>query len=328
MDDCLFACGNGSADGSWCFEHSELAEILLRRASEAGADVRKVRCLPQPAGTTCDAFVDATGRTAAWSGPVRRYGREIADIYEVSLAHSATQRNLVATDWFWAYYLSATSTASAVVITRHGRNTPTAAKLAFEKLNINPKGVRFVGRRFCSPQWAEKVIDGNRVSVGDAAFAYYPLAGMGVRFAAATAMAAAALLQTRWECPEFAGIADEYYVDLCEAARTAHLVNLAGSSGIRRTPGTGPLVFTAREIQMGVLRGDLIVPEKGYLLPDGSRVRWVGGLDLTYLRQISSVPISKAELAERLVSVLGSRSNVNGLIDWCIGRHVLASSRL
>jgi hypothetical protein len=244
------------------------------------------------------------------------------------VANSRTDRQLVGSDWFWAYRLATASDASAAVITRHGQNTLAAAEQAFEKLNISPAGVRFVGRRFCSPQWAEKAICGNRISIGDAVFAHYPLAGMGVRFAAATAMAAAAVLQTRWERPENSSIADDYYIDLCEAARREHLANLTGSRGRAPHSETGRLVFRAHQIEAGVLRGDVVVPDKVYLLPDGSRVRWLGRVDLAAVREYSSVPVDRTELAGRLASVLGRQTDVHALIDWCIRRQVLCACKL
>jgi hypothetical protein len=160
--------------------------------------------------------------------------------------------------------------------------------------------------------------------VGDAAFAYYPLAGMGVRFAMTTAVAAAAVLQTRWFRSESATVADEYYSELCEAARVSHLTNLAGAPMARRVSETEPLVFTAKEVDGGVLEGDYIVPEKTYLLSDGSRVRWLGSIDLARLRDLSSIPISSRSLTERLQKNVPTTRHAQRLVDWCVQHRVLS----
>lgn len=321
---CLLECDSYIADGFCYFERSALAERLSIRARESGVVIRDSAEMPPEWNEHCDALIDATGRAANWSGAVRHYGREVADLYEIPAAGSYLGRQVTSEESFWAYRMGTPSIATAAVIARHKQNLAQTARDALRKLDVDVSTACYVGRRFCSPQWAEKPSELNRISVGDAAFAYYPLAGMGVRFAITTAMAAAAVLQTRWFRPETAKVADEYYRELCEAARVSHLANLAGATTARRVSETEPLVFTAKEVEGGVLRGDYIVPEKTYLLSDGSRVRWLGSIDLVHLQRLSSIPISRRILTERLRKDFSTATNAQRLVDWCVQHRVLS----
>ncbi|MFL6452129.1 MAG: hypothetical protein ACJ746_31350 [Bryobacteraceae bacterium] len=322
--DCLSECDSYIADGLCYFERSALAKRLSLKARESGVVICDSAEMPRGWDAHCDALIDATGRAATYSGSVRRYGREVADFYEIPAAEAYLGRQVISEETFWAYRMGTRCAATAAVIARHKQNLAQIAEDALFKLDVDVSTACYVGRRFCSPQWTERPLELNRISVGDAAFAYYPLAGMGVRFAITTAIAAVAVLQTRWFRPEITKVADEYYHELCEAARVSHLTNLAGASTARRVSDTEPLVFTAKEVEGGVLRGDYIVPEKTYLLSDGSRVRWLGSIDLAQLRRLSSIPISRGTLTERLRKGFSTRTDAQRLVDWCVQHRVLS----
>jgi len=89
-----------------------------------------------------------------------------------------------------------------------------------------PKGARYLGRRPAFPQWCENPIEGRRIAVGDAAFAYDPLAGQGIRFALASAFAAASVIQC-WKENGDHGTANCFYGDFVRQARARHLEFLA-----------------------------------------------------------------------------------------------------
>jgi len=89
-----------------------------------------------------------------------------------------------------------------------------------------PKGARYLGRRPAFPQWCENPIEGRRIAVGDAAFAYDPLAGQGIRFALASAFAAASVIQD-WKENGDHGAANRFYRDFVGQARVRHLEFLA-----------------------------------------------------------------------------------------------------
>jgi 2-polyprenyl-6-methoxyphenol hydroxylase-like FAD-dependent oxidoreductase len=88
------------------------------------------------------------------------------------------------------------------------------------------KGGRYLGRRSAFPQWCENPTEGPRIAVGDAAFAYDPLAGQGIRFALASAFAAASVIQC-WKENGDRGTANCFYGDFVRQARARHLEFLA-----------------------------------------------------------------------------------------------------
>jgi flavin-dependent dehydrogenase len=323
--DCIPQIERAMLSEFYCFERSAFAECLLKKAIDAGVELKSAHDMPANWDLYCDVLIDATGRAAAWSGPVKRLGREIADLFEMPVDRRGMDRQIVATEAFWAYKVATSNQVTIGVISRHQKNTATAIQEAFRRFGINPAEARFVSRRFCSPQWALTPLAKHRLSVGDAAFAYYPLAGMGVNFALTTAMAAAAVLHTRWRCPAPCDIADEYYVELCEAARISHLTTLRGAREAASVSLVGLLVFSAKEVITGVQRGGFVVPEKAYLLADGSKVRWLGSVDLSQVRDLAHIPVSRAHLVEKLTKTLPERTNVQVLIEWCIQHKLLTS---
>ncbi len=324
--DCI-AKSDGQVFGDFCsVERASFAESLLDKACQAGGELRDIQEMPLPWEGCCDALIDASGRRAAWSGKVRRFGREVADLYDVRLRDSDSGREIVSGEDFWAYYLRARSLATVAVVTRHHGNVKKATEDAFHQLQINASTARFTGRRFCSPQWAEEPILANRISVGDAAFAYYPLAGAGIRFALTSATAAVAALHTQWSRPAAKTLAIDYYFELCEAARVSHLSNLTLVPVISRVSNTDQLIFKAREIEGGVQEGDFVVPRKTYLLANGSRLRWLGSMDLAELRQFAQFSISRRSLLEKLGHILPPGTDVERLINWCIQHEILGET--
>jgi 2-polyprenyl-6-methoxyphenol hydroxylase-like FAD-dependent oxidoreductase len=61
-------------------ERLALRRAVIAEAAARGAEIRNFYLLPEP-DQSAFAFIDATGRRAAWSRPVVRYGRNRADIF-------------------------------------------------------------------------------------------------------------------------------------------------------------------------------------------------------------------------------------------------------
>ena len=81
-----------------------------------------------------------------------------------------------------------------------------------------------------------------------------------------------------------------------------------------------------REIEGGVQEGDFVVPRKTYLLANGSRLRWLGSMDLAELRQFAQFSISRRSLLEKLGHILPPGTDVERLINWCIQHEILGET--
>src|ERR1700674_2334828 len=193
--------------GRWLHvERSAFATAAIDEALSRGVARSTVETLP-PVPSRCLAAIDATGRSAAWSRPIQRSGNQVADLFEVS---SPVERGRIErSPDGWIYQIGSTL---GVVSTRGRPKTP--------------QGARYLGRRPAFPQWCENPIEGLRIAVGDAAFAYDPLAGQGIRFALASAFAAASVIQCR---KDNGGreVADRFYRNFVRQARVRHLKCLA-----------------------------------------------------------------------------------------------------
>ncbi len=72
--------------GRWLHvERSSFAAAAIQEAVTRGARLSIVKTLP-PAPNHCLAAVDATGRSAVWSRPIRRRGDQVADLFEIPSA--------------------------------------------------------------------------------------------------------------------------------------------------------------------------------------------------------------------------------------------------
>ena len=344
-------------------ERTALADAALAFVIRRGASVHDVRSLPrleleddEGVSIALDgvnhrflAAIDATGRAAAWSRPVRRQGQSVADLFEGPPGPQPSRGRVVSDvgGERWAYRAGLPVSTTVGVVDSGASRSELDMSLARE-LDLSAGRFRFVGRRASFPQWAAEPVRGRRLSVGDAAFASDPLAGQGIRFAMASGIAAATAIAAlaRFESVAsrsargrpfserkatlFNGpaLAPDYYRDFVNSARARHLRALeslrAGSSPSppARLPAT--LCFTARPRLAALNQNGTLTPDVAYELPDGGQVRWLGTFDLRRLAHLAAAPIPSLELAQRLRDEGLALSDAQKLILWCVSHKILA----
>ncbi len=188
---------------------------------------------------------------------------------------------------------------------------------------------RFVGPRPAFPQWCDRPIEQRRLAVGDAALAYNPLAGQGIRFALASAYSAAAVLRTWRDDPAAAAAAERYYADFVDSARRRHFEFLDSLHAGQERKGAKPISipetvrFTGRTRIAAVNRDSRIVQEEVLETADGGALRWVGGFDLLCLRDMAQIPVRTAHLVEQLQRLPMTAAHARMLVRWCLERQVL-----
>jgi flavin-dependent dehydrogenase len=345
-------------------ERTSLARAALAFVIRQGARVLDVRSLPrleskETTGVSIThggvnrrflAAVDATGRAAAWSRPVRRQGRQIADLFE-GPSDALPLRGRVVSDFGgdgWAYRAGLVDSTTVGVIGRPGGSRPELDLSSARALDVPAGRFRFVGRRPSFPQWASDPVRGLCFAVGDAAFASDPLAGQGIRFAMASGIAAAtaidALVRSEFiasrfpQARPFAGqeaimfnspaLASDYYRDFVNSARARHLRAVASLRAGSTTPPEAirlpaTLCFTARPRMAALSQSGALGADIAYELPDGGLVRWLGPFDLRRLAHLASAPVPSNELAQRLRAEGLSPPDAQKLIFWCVSHKVL-----
>ena len=187
--------------------------------------------------------------------------------------------------------------------------------------------LNFAGHRPAFVQWCKHPVALRRLAVGDAALAYSPLAGQGIRFALATAYSAAAVIRTWRDDPSATAVAERYYSGFVQAARERHLAFLTKlRGGEARRPGATALpevVHFARNIRMGeLMRDSRITREHVVELRDGEAARWVGGFDLLRLKVLALVPVPTTRLIQTLQDTPMTEENAYMMIQWCLERRI------
>lgn len=321
--------------GKWLHvQRTRLAEAIIGEAVHRGAKIVSRKALPELASLEQQyaATVDATGRSAAWSRPVRRYGNQVADLYEVSNVARSPAR-VVTLGSGWGYRLGAGGTATVGLVSpRAPQRRP--LETAAARLGVDVSAARYLGRRPAFPQWCERPVEGRRIAVGDAAFAYSPIAGFGIRFALASAFAAAPVIRI-WcengrEADAEAGT--RFYENFVNQARTRHVEFLEKSS--TQHPPEAPVAvpamvsFCARRGRAELSVDSRIVMDEAVFIEGtaGSgetAVRWVGGLDLLSIEELARTPISTSRLIDRLTSDHVDRARAAAVVRWCLRKNVL-----
>jgi hypothetical protein len=296
------------APGRWLHvERRAFAAAAIRIALARGAQISVVKRLPA-VPKNCLAAVDATGRSAAWSRPIRRLGNLVADVFEVS--SNGERGRVERLPDGWIYRIGSTV---GVVSSRQRRSA-------------SPAGARFLGRRPAFPQWCENPIEGSRIAVGDAALAHNPLAGQGIRFALASAFAAASVIQT-WARDGDREAAQSFYRNFVAQARIRHLEfleqrELDATADIpqalpERVRFSGRSGLAELSVDSQVVRGRAI------LLDGPTAVRWLGGVDLLQVEKLARKPVASAILLRALGVAPGHASAV---LLWCMRKGILTSA--
>jgi hypothetical protein len=294
-------------DGVWLHvDRSRRARACRTEARRRGATLVPAGDVPEPVGF---ARVDATGRAARWSRPVSRSGSGVARLY-AGPGRSPRPGRIVRTQRGWAYRLDYPHGATVGVI-----GSDLTAEVA-AALDV-PGDLRRVGSQSACVQWSDACTGpGRRLAIGDAALAYSPLAGQGVRFALSSAIAAAAVISSWRDGEDGTG----YYRSFVAGARRRHLAKLAGLD--ETPPDHEPLDLDRRLAFLGTVRstemnvGGRITTGDAVVLDDGGLVRGVGGFDLLLLRDALGEGPTGSATCGTLVEAGLAEPVALGLLEW------------
>ena len=169
-----------------------------------------------------DVAIDASGRAAIWSRPVKRVRHLIADIFAVPCAVPSAALTLTRFGDGWAYRISRPNDATVAILAAPGRRHNTFPAQLATDLELPATGLRRVGRRAAFVQWATRVAAERVLAVGDAALAHDPVSGQGIRFALASALAVAAVIRTWRRARDDEALATRFYDEFVATERKRH----------------------------------------------------------------------------------------------------------
>ena len=338
--------------GRWIHvDRDRLGASALREAVRRGARVRSVSALP-PISTTADsvtcvldgrersfhAAIDATGRAAIWSRPVRRSESSVADVYDVPIrsrprgriARVEHEHNGVSGDvgarGVWAYRIGTAQRVSVGIISAGGLRSNNHTSGIWQALDVPALKAVWSGRRAAAQQWSERPLDGRRIAIGDAAHAYAPLAGQGIRFALASARVAASVVRSWTVSPESGLRASLFYDDFVHHSARRHrrwlteLPDHPSSAGEVILPDfvscAAPVGDVGLMIESRVVRGAALQ------LGDGEYVRWVGGVDVLEIRDLATNGMATSSLIDALARQC-TRRQAEAVVRWCVKHDLL-----
>jgi flavin-dependent dehydrogenase len=323
-----------------------LASAAMREAVKRGTTFKVCQTLPQlrqESDSVCatydgdsfrfEAAIDATGRSAVWSRPVHRRGNQTADLYNVWPDEGGPAKVVRLSDG-WGYKISVSNHATIAIVSESCTKRRCQDSFMLKTFDAPVSSCTFVGRRPAFSQWSESPVLGRRLAVGDAALAYDPLAGQGVRFALSSAITASAVVNTWRTAPSEATAATAFYSAFVARSRQTHfsLIDQLGTKSFQPTLRAKVMpevvTFSGQTVQVGLQLQSKIRTGDAILLPDGDCVRWVGGVDLLELRNSMRQPIRSANLVERLRTTVGSLAQARGLLEWCLHHDVLRSASI
>jgi flavin-dependent dehydrogenase len=322
-------------------DRTRLADVFLRRAQGRGATVERVTRLPAAAALApgVDALVDATGRAAAWSRPVHHQSRQVAWQFEAPPTPTDDHAGrVVRSDGWWAYRLGHPAATWAAVVTPSPELPDDVRRTALHQLGLDPGTVVARGRRPAGVQWSRSPVGGRRLAVGDAALAHDPIAGQGIRFALASAIAAGTTIAT-WAGPDDGAheVASAYYRGLVLAERDRHLATLAAVTrrgGEADDPREPPAVqelpgfvrFVAPVVEIPLVIDDRVALGPAIRLADGGTTRWAGSFDLLELARMAAEPTSRLLLATLLQEAGLTAAGARSLLRWALVNGVLEAA--
>jgi 2-polyprenyl-6-methoxyphenol hydroxylase-like FAD-dependent oxidoreductase len=329
--------------GYWIHvERDKLAAAALREALKRGASFRFSQGLPQLCrepdsvrimldGVSLDfeAAVDATGRAAVWSRPTRRHGSQIADLYDAVPDGKGMPARIVRLSEGWAYRIGVPSRNSVAIVSPVGRTRRVPDALLEQALCISASACRFVGRRPAFAQWSEHPVNGRSLAVGDAAIAYDPLAGQGIRFALSSAITASSVINTWRKAPSAAETASRFYEEFAVRSREAHIqfvdqARTNASPTVHEAPVVPEtLVFSKEVVQTALQFNGEIRMGSAFRLPGGNCVRWAGEADLIEVQNSLPAKICTSDLIARFMVRSDDSAKAQALLEWCLRHKVL-----
>jgi hypothetical protein len=299
--------------------------------------------------------IDATGRSAVWSHPTRRLGTTVATLFEVVPPASRMEIQIFADCSGWSYRIDRPkSTFIGVLPLLRSSVRKLETDIALRH-GVGVQNAQYLCRRAAYVQKATIPIVGHRIAIGDAALAHNPISGRGISFAVASATTAAAVTNTFLVTPNNSELARDYYRQFIEGEADHHLQSLNAfqqpeasepngafaavpkseesveirDRRVASQDGINPkcyLKFSATIRRAGIHSSDVIVPDEVVELHDGSRVKWLGGFDLSSLRQLLIRPMTIRDFALMLVSRLPP-NKIDTLLSWCLQKGVLSIER-
>ena len=341
-------------------DRTELAKRMLEEAQRRGAIVEEFAghmavgqsdhsVIVNIAGKAreFDVAIDASGRAAVCSRPVQRVRHLVADIFEVPCPDTPTAITLMRFNDGWAYRIGLRKRANLVTLspTPHPANT-LLAQLA-RNFQISRTDLCWIGRRAAFVQWASRVATDRVMAVGDAAVAHDPVSGQGIRFALASALAAAAVVRTCRRSHDDKAIAVQFYDEFLRTERERHGALLQslygsrfnfGSLGGQRPRAETPLAATqmnvSEELRFTASVESVPLNIDGFIkrgevirLSDGGTVRWLGGFDLVRLRDFIREAITIPRLVKLMVADGVSAEKSFSIVQWCYAKGILAGER-
>lgn len=330
--------------GNWiCVERERLAAAVLRKAIRCGASIRVCEKLPElwqdqksvqfkidGISHSFEAAIDATGRAATWSRPILRRGNQIADVYDVASSGDAAPAKIVRRSDSWAYLIQNSDHASMAILSSGGRKRQIPDAFIERSFCISQGSFRYIGRRPAFVQWSEAPVRGRRIAVGDAALAYDPLAGQGIRFALSSAITAGSVIRTWRQEKSCSNPAAEFYSDFVARSCKSHLRFVELWQKRPRASTTKQLTivpdivkFSDRIVKTALLIDGIIRADLAFDLTDGNHARWFGDVDLMELRASIRTNFRSADLVAKLMVSSCDRTQAVALVNWCVQHRVL-----
>ncbi|MGH3903716.1 MAG: hypothetical protein ACRDTE_05930 [Pseudonocardiaceae bacterium] len=282
------------------------------------------------------AAVDATGRAARWSRPVSRAGAGAAALFSGPGSTLPRRGRVTRIEDGWAYRLDHPQASTVGIVTPPGVPGTLRGDVAARLSIADPRQYLRVATRPAGVQWSDQPVAPGRLAIGDAALAFNPVAGQGLRFAVASALAAATVLNS-WKTGG-GTLACDYYRSFVKGARARHLAKLATLGVV--DPPTAPaahpprtdlpgqhatLRFAAGIEQAGINIGGRIVAGDCCVLPDGGLVRWAGGFDLLQLRDAVAEGRTSTQVCAALAAAGVPHSTANALLAWALRTGVITA---
>lgn len=341
-------------------DRTEFARSMLEAAMLRGAQIETIR--RRPALVQCrdgvavevagfvrefDAAIDATGRTAIWSRPIKRASRMIAYVFEAPPMTTPVGLKLVRSEAEWAYRIGLRNYTTVVIMSPH-RQSLEFPKYFADALEISPRNSRLVHRRAAGVQWAACTIKDRIIAIGDAALAHDPISGQGVRFAFGSALAAAAVIRTWLHSPRDGTTPSEFYTNFVNTERRRHLqfsrsfygskidaedepiadldIKPVVSGHSEQSPTWGKEIYFSGQVESAPLHVDGYI-QRGEIirLRDGGAVRWLGGFDLLKLCELTRPAVSIGDLIRGLTRAGLDVGRSVAIINWCMANRILRS---
>lgn len=311
-----------------------LRRAIIAQAASRGAEIRRLRQLPPPDdGVFAGAFaaIDATGRRAAWSRPVIRYGRAVADLFAAPGSTGGDAALLVGLGRAWAY-AAADQAGTTIGVVHDGRlkrpELEHAVRARFGFGDAAP--LAYLGRRPAFPQAAAAPLRGRVIAIGDAAFSHDPIGGRGLSFALGSAFAAASVVQTWRDHPARSPAASAYYQDYVAAEKDRHLAFLATdrqrSAQLPPSPLPPRVLWSAREARAPLALAGGIETAEIVLTGTGARVRWLARFDILEMRALCTRVQPTGALVEALCGKGLTPAEARAAVEWALGHGILRAA--